>query len=176
MSEQTFRKKPVVIQAVRWTGDNEAKLVKFAGDSFGTVPPEDWRDDPDITAQIFDKLHSTWVGVKTGQWIIRGIKGEFYPCDDEAFRETYEPADGARASDEVERLRDMYRSLAERTAEKHLQLTADLDRYRAVVETVRAVLLWWQTEDPHHPIEAGDLMTAFEDALSAAETTEGADA
>lgn len=68
MSVVQLRKRPVDVQAVRWTGDNEAEL----------------------TGSVFDDLHSTWVGVKTGQWIIRGVKGEFYPCDPEVLAETYE--------------------------------------------------------------------------------------
>jgi hypothetical protein len=37
-------------------------------------------------------LHTTWVGVKTGQWIVRGVKGEFYPIAEDVLAETYEPA------------------------------------------------------------------------------------
>lgn len=87
-----FRKRPVVISAIRWTGDNEAEVREFAGGLFGTVDPEDRSDDPDITAEVLDKLHSTWVGVKTGQWVVRGVRGELYPLDDEVRLETYDPA------------------------------------------------------------------------------------
>lgn len=85
-----FRKRPIEVQAVQWTGDNEAEVSNFAGLYFAPVDVEDRGEDPDITAQVFDQLHSTWVGVKTGQWIIRGVRGEYYPCDDEVMRETYE--------------------------------------------------------------------------------------
>lgn len=85
-----FRKRPVVVEAAQWAGDNEAELVAFAGWKFATVDPEDRTDDPDITAQVFDELHSTWVGVKTGQWVVRGIRGEFYPIDPGVLAETYE--------------------------------------------------------------------------------------
>lgn len=88
-----FRKRPVVVSAIRWSGDNEAEVREFAGGLFGTVDPEDRSDDPDITAEVFDKLHSTWVGVKTSQWVVRGVKGELYPLDDEVRLETYDPAD-----------------------------------------------------------------------------------
>lgn len=90
-----FRKLPIVITAVRWTGDNADEVRAFASHKFDVVYPEDRTDDPDITAEILDDLHSTWVGVKDGQWIIRGVKGEFYPCDDEVLRATYEPAEAA---------------------------------------------------------------------------------
>jgi hypothetical protein len=87
-----FRKRPVVVEAVRWTGDNAAQVREFAGGLFKAVDPEGRNDDPDITAEVLDKLHSTWVGVKTGQWVVRGVKGEFYPIDQEVLDETYDPA------------------------------------------------------------------------------------
>lgn len=92
-----FRKRPVVVSAIRWTGDNEAEVREFAGGLFGTVDPEDRGDDPEITAEVLDKLHSTWVGVKTGQWVVRGIRGEFYPLDDEVRLDSYDPAAGPEA-------------------------------------------------------------------------------
>ena len=47
-------------------------------------------DDPDVIASVYDKLHSTWVGVLKGQYIIRGLRGEYYPCDPEVFLDSYE--------------------------------------------------------------------------------------
>lgn len=94
-----FRKRPVVVSAIRWTGGNEAEVREFAGGLFGTVTPDARaaQADPEITAEVYDKLHSTWVGVKTGQWVVRGIRGEFYPLDEEIRQETYDPADGPEA-------------------------------------------------------------------------------
>ena len=43
------------------------------------------------TAVVYDTLHGTWVNVSTGDWIIRGVEGEFYPCRPDVFAETYEP-------------------------------------------------------------------------------------
>lgn len=87
-----FRKKPVVVEAVQFDGLNEAEVQAFAGsDNFYMVDVEDRYDDPECVGTVYDKLHSTWVGVKDGQWIIRGVQGEFYPCDQEVFASTYEP-------------------------------------------------------------------------------------
>lgn len=89
-----FRTKPFEIEAVRYVGDVYEVDEAFSHDprlDFYKVEPEDATDDPDITAQVFDYLHGTWVGVKTGQWIIKGMTGEFYPCDDEVFTSKYEP-------------------------------------------------------------------------------------
>jgi hypothetical protein len=90
-----WRKRPVTVEAVRWTGGNAAELAAFTGSRFDVVDPEDRCDDPDITAQVFDVLHSTWAGLRTGQWVIKGVRGEFYPCDDGVLAETYEPATAA---------------------------------------------------------------------------------
>lgn len=95
-----WRKKPVTVEAVQWTGSNEADVQALTGP--GNFYPLDEQqrtncNDPEATAEVYDKLHSTWVLVMTGQWIIRGIKGEFYPCAADMFAETYEPAEAGRA-------------------------------------------------------------------------------
>lgn len=90
-----WRKKPVTVDAVQWTGVNLAEVINLTGPTnFDKLSEEDRLncDDPDATAQVFDKLHSTWVLVFDGQWIIKGVKGEFYPCAPDVFAETYEPA------------------------------------------------------------------------------------
>jgi len=87
---QTFRKRPIEIQAVQWTGANEAELRLWCGPSMFGALGESIARDPEITAEVFDKLHCTWVGVKTGQWIIRGVKGELYPIAEDVLAETYE--------------------------------------------------------------------------------------
>jgi len=90
-----WRKRPVVVDAVQWAGDNLDEVYALAGCANFDLLNEQDRvncDDPEATASVFDKLHSTWVLVYTGQWIIKGVKGEFYPCADDVFRETYEPA------------------------------------------------------------------------------------
>jgi hypothetical protein len=85
----TYRKLPVVVEAIQWTGRNEQELRDWTGGKFETIPRLD-RGDPEITAEVYDRLHSTWVGVKTGQSVLRGVKGEFYPIDQEVLAETYE--------------------------------------------------------------------------------------
>jgi hypothetical protein len=87
-----FRKKPVEVDAVQWTGDNTAELHEFAETNFDVLGPEDRAncDDPEATAQIFDRLHSTWVLVQTGDFIVRGVQGELYPCRLDVFEATYE--------------------------------------------------------------------------------------
>lgn len=82
-----FRKKPIVITALQWTGHNLDEMREFTGGKFGG-PTED------ATALVYDELHDTWVGVNLHDWIIRGVKGEFYPCRADVFAETYEADSG----------------------------------------------------------------------------------
>jgi hypothetical protein len=85
-----YRTKPVEIEAVRFTGDVES-LQGFSGSHrVWAVDEQDRTDDPDILAEFYDDRHSTWIGVKLGQWIIRGADGRLSLCDDKEFREKYE--------------------------------------------------------------------------------------
>ncbi|MCX5601583.1 hypothetical protein OOK29_25875 [Streptomyces phaeochromogenes] len=85
------RKRPVDVDTIQWTGENEAAVQAFAGSgNFHTVDEDDRIEDPDITAEVWDTLHCTWVGTKTGQHVVRGVKGEYYPIDEDVLlAETY---------------------------------------------------------------------------------------
>lgn len=92
-----YRKKPVIVAAVQFNGDNFDEIKKFTSDQFRPVPEEALREtdqhfpyEAGVVAEIYDYLHETWVGVKTGQWIIKGVTGEFYPCAPAVFGATYE--------------------------------------------------------------------------------------
>ena len=87
---QRFRKRPVVVEALQWTGANAEQMSAFAGPCFALVLPEDRAEDPQRTAEVWDELHGTWIGMRDGQWLIRGIRGEFYPHDESAFPAVYE--------------------------------------------------------------------------------------
>lgn len=77
-----FRKKPVVIEAVRYNGFNAADIMV-------------WAKVPEITESFNGVLEiKTLEGTMTaneGDWIIKGVKGEFYPCKPDIFEATYEP-------------------------------------------------------------------------------------
>lgn len=90
----TYRKLPVTVEAIQWTGENEQEIRDWTGGKFASIPAFD-RTDPEINAEVYDILHGTWVGVKTGQSVLRGVKGEFYPIDQEVLAETYELVGGA---------------------------------------------------------------------------------
>lgn len=81
-----FRKRPVVIDAVRWDG-SAATANRFIGDRYET----DW--EYAVTPKSLSILIPTLEGVmacNVGDWIIKGVAGEFYPCRDAIFQATYE--------------------------------------------------------------------------------------
>ena len=87
-----YRKKPVVIQAEQFSVEkwNAGEPAPFGVVNFG-VP----KADDDRSASSLDGKHwvSTLEGpliVSDGDWIIRGIKGEYYPCKPDIFEATYE--------------------------------------------------------------------------------------
>ena len=84
-----YRKKPVVVEAVRWTGDNWAEIKAFCPE---TEFPK-WR----VKGETYELYIHTLEGdhrVNTGDYIIRGVSGEYYPCKPDIFEKTYEPVEG----------------------------------------------------------------------------------
>lgn len=71
-----YRKKPVVIEAVRWTGDNGKEIEAFCGADvmFGTI----YEPDP-VSAACIHTLEGKMYA-RSGDYIIKGVNGEFYPC------------------------------------------------------------------------------------------------
>jgi len=88
-----FRKKPVVIEAVRWTGRNLNEVLQFVGRD-KLVQLRDLNDHP-TGVLVVETLEGDMRADK-GDWIIKGVKGEFYPCKPDIFAATYEPAEEVR--------------------------------------------------------------------------------
>ena len=86
-SAMKFRKKPVVIEAVQYTGRNLSEIMRFAG-SAAQEFEEDFMGD-----SIAIKTLEGTMRAERADWIIRGIKGEFYPCKPDIFAATYEPVE-----------------------------------------------------------------------------------
>ena len=90
-----WRKKPVVVEAVQWNGTNLDALVMWGAPA--TPLPASNRPDRGeglIIGTLEDGPNCEAVHVAdVGDWIIRGVKGEFYPCKPDIFEATYEPAD-----------------------------------------------------------------------------------
>lgn len=74
-----YRKKPIVVEAIQYTGDNLLEIMKFCGEG----------------KTLFDYCLyiATLEGnmrVNIGDYVIKGVRGEFYPCEKSIFEETYE--------------------------------------------------------------------------------------
>lgn len=97
MAEQ-WRKKPVVIEAVQWTGDNLEEVTEFAPRAWFGCPDRIAREHVMSGAEIPMSLWVTTLEgdhrAVVGDWIIRGVQGEFYPCKPDIFEATYERAGG----------------------------------------------------------------------------------
>lgn len=94
-----FRKKPVVIEAVQWTGENLEDIQAF-GPSIHPMPftatttiAKLVRNDyyPLVVPTLEDGFDNQAIHIANkGDWIIRGVKGELYPCKPDIFKQTYE--------------------------------------------------------------------------------------
>ncbi len=80
-----FRKKPVVIEAIQYTSDDISPMLNAWGPSFGRAVIEQ-------VAESYLVIHTLEGNhfASFGDWIIKGIAGEFYPCKNEIFQKTYE--------------------------------------------------------------------------------------
>lgn len=93
-----YRKKPVVIEAVQYTGDNLQEVLDFTGkhpkwhELFSTF--ESYQTHVNSDNKIFKilTLEGT-MDASPGDWIIRGVNGEHYPCKPGIFEKTYEPVE-----------------------------------------------------------------------------------
>lgn len=79
-----FRKKPIVIEAVQWTGTNPDEVLGLFLTK-GSV--RRWELHPN--ALMIDTLEGT-MRADLNDWIIKGVKGELYPCKPDIFAVTYE--------------------------------------------------------------------------------------
>ena len=78
-----YRKRPVVVEAVQWLGEGNCEEV-FA--FLGYDHTEETGDHSEIHIPTLEGIMSAQVG----DWIIKGVKGEFYHCKPDIFELTYE--------------------------------------------------------------------------------------
>ncbi|MDD5065021.1 MAG: hypothetical protein PHQ35_09740 [Phycisphaerae bacterium] len=79
-----FRKKPVVVEAIQYTGEgNYQEICDFVGDKL--TMEYCYTDQTLIIPTLEGEMKAN-----KGDYIIKGIKGEFYPCKPDIFEKTYE--------------------------------------------------------------------------------------
>lgn len=75
-----YKKKPVVIEAIQYIGDNRKEITSFTNnEAFEVINHE----------MIICTLEGD-LEVSVNDWVIRGIAGEFYPCKPDIFKATYD--------------------------------------------------------------------------------------
>ena len=87
-----FRKRPVVIEAIQWTGNNLREIIDFTG-LHESAKKWTWEEYEEVVRieglKIFTLEGSLMASI--GDWIIKGVVGEIYPCKPDIFEKTYEP-------------------------------------------------------------------------------------
>lgn len=89
-----YRKKPVVIEAIQWNGHNLEEIKSFVGSDLEyDIIDTAWqvgKGSPyvDMRIKTLEGIHH----VTAGDYIIKGVAGEFYPCKPDIFEQTYAEA------------------------------------------------------------------------------------
>lgn len=89
-----YRKKPVIVEAIKWDGDNELEIKNFVGNNLII----DLVREPMLTekgfipkwVELYIKTLEGDMKANRGDYIIKGVNGEFYPCKPDIFEKTYE--------------------------------------------------------------------------------------
>lgn len=105
-----YVKKPVIIEALQWTGDNSLDVAEFCQDSERRY---EFKGD----ALFIHTLEGSMRASK-GDYIIKGVNGEFYPCKPDIFEKTYanedaigDLSDGYHTYNELYDFRKMYNAV-----------------------------------------------------------------
>lgn len=90
-----YVKKPVIIEAIKWTTSNLFEVTKFISgikpDTKGSISSDKWEDYKDSVEKdgLFINTLEGKMKVSKGDYIIKGIKGGFYPCKPDIFKSSY---------------------------------------------------------------------------------------
>ena len=84
-----YRKKPVVIQAMEFTGDNAQEVTNWISNNGYNCSIEIADLGISLTIETLEGDHIA----SAEDFIIRGVRGEFYPCKPDIFWKTYQEAD-----------------------------------------------------------------------------------
>jgi hypothetical protein len=89
-----YRKKPVVIDAVQFDGSRRSidAICRWANDDGIDEPTVayNFTGSEDVLKPVVMTLEGD-MAIGVGDFVIRGVKGEFYPCKPDIFYATYEP-------------------------------------------------------------------------------------
>ena len=86
------KKKPVIVEYVQWTGENVSEIMSFCGSAAHDIYQINLANMPVEYSLIIKTLEGN-MRAEPGDYIIKGVHGEFYPCKPDVFKETYEIID-----------------------------------------------------------------------------------
>jgi hypothetical protein len=89
MNVNTYRKQPIEIKAIQFDGTNEVDIelfMKESNEQTGNLIGSTSGEDDDLYIETIEGV----LHISQDDFVIRGIKGEFYPCRPDIFYETYE--------------------------------------------------------------------------------------
>lgn len=93
-----YRKIPVVIEAIQWTGENHRDMFDFltnyakTNEFMSAFEENFYIDNNKVEGGLIIKTLEGEHIANIGDYIIKGVKGEFYPCKPDIFEKTYEQA------------------------------------------------------------------------------------
>ena len=98
-----YRKKPVIVEAVVWTGNNIDEIKELAKNAVEHIIFVD--------NNLYIETLEGNMNVSVGDYIIKDIQGEFYPCKPDIFKETYETISMVLDNDKTTISMSQYRKL-----------------------------------------------------------------
>lgn len=139
MTEVTLQAKPVRIKAVKWDGTPESRAEIEAFVSGGEIKFIDF--DSKINVDVWNYLEEQWIHVPLGHWVLRGLKDEYYPCEEDALYKKYnvitDESDPVRTDVLIDRLKTIGEALAGEDYIKDSQLITYGNVLRILAEKIQ---------------------------------------
>lgn len=89
-----YKKKPVIIEAIKWVGGAECCKALDALIGNQSARNIELNGSWDSATEVYIKILEGTMTASLGDYIIKGVKGELYPCKPDIFEQTYEEVDG----------------------------------------------------------------------------------
>lgn len=159
-----YIKKPVTIEAIQMTGDNTIEILEFMNTEKN---PEVILSETEkfITDKIIIPTLEGKMEAKKGDWIIKGINGEFYPCKPDIFEKTYtkfEESHIGRMKIEVQELEEKYKKLHEFMVTKEF---CGLEKYQRQLIASQEMLMEGYIDILHKRIEIDEKIKSDKEEL-----------
>lgn len=94
MNQKTYRKIPVEVQGLKWTGTNIHEMHEFVGKrdngEWKFLTPAEISGVMESSAIVWDDVQGGWIPVNMKDTILCGVNGEFYPISEDVLAKTYE--------------------------------------------------------------------------------------